>query len=224
MSSGGGVGEVSGENESGSRRSTSGTSDHSGRRSSRDGNYRSGSRASTHVEGHTSGSSSSSSRNSRTSVSRVSSVDEFTGGQSAATDLPAEALSSGGSDIVQTSKKTLGESSSSSASKPFGGFILHEAISPPSEDFEGSFKAGGFEIRMPMVTRSSSDESIGNESSDVRKGMELWGTMVDIKATPSGTEPPRMPLWQKGWKPGPLVCTVPKAADISTPTIQSIDK
>jgi len=197
-----------GENESSSKRSTSGASDRSsGRRSSRDdrGHHSTTSDRSTER----------SSRASRSSASRSSSLDDLLVSHGGDNDLPT--------DVGTSSKRSKKTEEPGSSAGGFSGFILHEAISPPSEDFEGgSFKAGGFEICMP-VTRSSSSDS-ATIIAHKRRTEELWGAVVQLGATPPETSPPRAPLWQKDWKPGPLTCSVPKSSNtLPVPSLSSME-
>ena len=195
-----------GESESGSssKRSASGASG-SGRRSSRDDRSHHSTTSDRSKERF--------SRASRSSASRSSSIDDLLGSHAGEnSDLPAD----GGT----SSKKSKKTEESGSSSVGFGGFILHEAISPPSDDFDGgSFRAGGFEICMP-VTRSSSNDSATIIGHKRRRAEDLWGAVVQLGATPPDASPPRVPLWQKDWKPGPLTCSVPKFSETS-PVVNS---
>ena len=208
VSSGGGGGGNT-ENERGGRGIASTNDLMAARRSSKDGSHRS--RASDKkTEGFTRGS-----QSGRSSVSRSNSVDEFMGGKGGIDNHPVMEVTSDGS---RKSEETT------STSKSFGGFVLHEAISPPSEDFEsGSIKAGGFEICMPVI-RSSSNDSLANASSTMRRPEDLWGAVVELRTTPVDPQPLKTPLWQRDWKPDPLTCTIPRASDASTASCQASEE
>lgn len=106
--------------------------------------------------------------------------------------------------------------SESSVNGGAGGFVLCERVSPfspPAVSYGGGsggggggVRGGGFEICMPI---SSSNISTTNS----RKREDHWGSIIELRTTPPSDEIPKVQLWQRDWRPGPLTCTIPRTYD-----------